>query len=276
MHTDYNALIGAPTGSGKTAVALIAILQAFKRGLRAVYTSPIKALSNQKYAEFCEWFRKKGIDAHVTLLTGDVKIRAPPGSEKELIICTSEILRNKLVKASGTQPASVHFAAAKAAAEAGDQEAATALAALIRDGYTGEGDPDLERLGCVVSDEIHYINDVDRGAVWEETLMHMPASIQLVALSATLKDPESFLRWIERARGRKGSLVRRLDRHVPLHVGGLDPKTGAFLEFYGTHDSARSRRPVVWRRLHAIDAARVHLTMKWVVSFSNLGPFGPI
>ena len=150
---DIDLLAMAPTGSGKTAVALIAILQAFKRGLRAVYTSPIKALSNQKYAEFCEWFRKKGIDAHVTLLTGDVKIRAPPGSEKELIICTSEILRNKLVKASGTQPASVHFAAAKAAADAGDQEAATALAALIRDGFTGEGDPDLERLGCVVSDE---------------------------------------------------------------------------------------------------------------------------
>ena len=82
------------------------------------------------------------------------------------------------MKASGTQPAAVHFAAAKAAAEAGDSEAATALAALIRDGFTGDGDPDLERLGCVVSDEIHYINDVDRGAVWEETLMHLPASIQ--------------------------------------------------------------------------------------------------
>ena len=98
---DIDLLAMAPTGSGKTAVALIAILQAFKRGLRAVYTSPIKALSNQKYAEFCEWFRKKGIDAHVTLLTGDVKIRAPPGSEKELIICTSEILRNKLVSNAG-------------------------------------------------------------------------------------------------------------------------------------------------------------------------------
>ena len=82
------------------------------------------------------------------------------------------------MKASGTQPASIHFAAAKAAADAGDQEAATALAALIRDGFSGDGDPDLERLGCVVSDEIHYINDVDRGAVWEETLMHLPASIQ--------------------------------------------------------------------------------------------------
>ena len=240
---DLDLLAMAPTGSGKTAVALIAILQAFKRGLRAVYTSPIKALSNQKYAEFCEWFKKKGIEAHVTLLTGDVKIRAPPGCEKELIICTSEILRNKLVKASGqdVQPAAVHFAAAKAAADAGDTEAAIALEALVRDGFTGAGDPDLERLGCVVSDEIHYINDVDRGAVWEETLMHLPSSIQLVALSATLKDPMKFVAWIQRTRGRKGELVRRLDRHVPLHVGGLDPQSGAFLEMFGTHDSGEHK-----------------------------------
>ncbi|KAH8065994.1 hypothetical protein JL722_387 [Aureococcus anophagefferens] len=146
---DLDLLAMAPTGSGKTAVALIAILQAFARGQRAVYTSPIKALSNQKFSEFTQ---------------------------------------------------------------------------------------------C---DEIHYINDVDRGAVWEETLMHLPKHIQLVALSATLKDPQNFLHWIESARKRSGKLVRRLDRHVPLHVGGLCPRTGALLEFYGragkefygTHDS---------------------------------------
>ena len=144
---DIDLLAMAPTGSGKTAVALIAILQAFKRGLRAVYTSPIKALSNQKYAEFCEWFLSASYDirdavvvimssrrdafVHAgsarrvltrTLLYLPVTLRSEPrpGSEKELIICTSEILRNKLVKASGTQPAAVHFAAAKAAADAGD------------------------------------------------------------------------------------------------------------------------------------------------------------
>ena len=240
---DLDLLAMAPTGSGKTAVALIAILQAFARGQRAVYTSPIKALSNQKFSEFTQWFRGRGIDAHVTLLTGDVKIRAPPGSEKELIICTSEILRNKLVKASGADNGvpgaggAVHFSAAQAAAAAGDDEARKALETLIREGHTNDRDPDLERLGCVVSDEIHYINDVDRGAVWEETLMHLPKHIQLVALSATLKDPQNFLHWIESARKRSGKLVRRLDRHVPLHVGGLCPKTGALLEFYGTHDS---------------------------------------
>ena len=79
---DLDLLAMAPTGSGKTAVALIAILQAFARGQRAVYTSPIKALSNQKFSEFTQWFRGRGIDAHVTLLTGDVKIRAPPGARR--------------------------------------------------------------------------------------------------------------------------------------------------------------------------------------------------
>ena len=89
----------APTGSGKTAVALTAIMQAFRFGKKAVYTSPIKALSNQKYAEFKEWFAKRNLNAGVTLLTGDIKIRAPPGTQCELIICTSEILRNKRVAA---------------------------------------------------------------------------------------------------------------------------------------------------------------------------------
>jgi len=67
-------------------------------------SSPIKALSNQKYAEFKQWFRGRGITAEVTLLTGDIKIRAPPGTACELIICTAEILRNKLVKGGPIDP----------------------------------------------------------------------------------------------------------------------------------------------------------------------------
>lgn len=87
----------------------------------------------------------------------------------------------------------------------------------------------------MVSDEIHYINDVERGTVWEETLMHLPSTVQMVALSATLREPETFLSWISKARGRPGKLVRRKDRHVPLHVGALDRKSGAFVELFGTH-----------------------------------------
>jgi superfamily II RNA helicase len=74
---------------------------------------------------------------------------------------------------------------------------------------------------CVVSDEFHYINDVFRGSVWEETLMHLPANVQMVALSATLREPDKFLNWIATTRNRPGKLARRTDRHVPLHVGGV-------------------------------------------------------
>ena len=93
-----SVMCSAHTSAGKTVVALHAIAKSLAAGQRVVYTSPIKALSNQKYAEFKEWFGSRGLNAGVTLLTGDIKIRAPPGTQCELIICTSEILRNKLVK----------------------------------------------------------------------------------------------------------------------------------------------------------------------------------
>ena len=86
-----------------------------------------------------------------------------------------------------------------------------------------------------MSDEIHYINDVERGCVWEETLMHLPADVQMVALSATLREPDKFINWIATARGRPGRLARRTDRHVPLHVGGISTNDGTFTEFFGTH-----------------------------------------
>jgi len=96
----------------------------------------------------------------VSLLTGDIKIRAPPGTRNELIICTSEILRNKLVKASGLAQG---MDPSKLAPDGG--------------GQLQGPDPDLERLGCVVSDEVHYINDPERGSVWEETMMHLPHEV---------------------------------------------------------------------------------------------------
>ena len=225
----HDLLAMAPTGSGKTAVALQAIMQAFRRGKKAIYTSPIKALSNQKYYEFKEWFAKRGLNAGVTLLTGDIKIRSPPGTARELIICTSEILRNKLVKAAGAE------SGGGAPAPPPPPPPPPGLAAAIAASATDGGDEDLRGLGSVISDEIHYINDVERGSVWEETLMHLPRDVQMVALSATLREPESFLNWISITRGRPGELVTRKDRHVPLHVGGMERKTGSFVEFFGTH-----------------------------------------
>jgi len=159
----------------------------------------------------------------VSLLTGDIKIRAPPGTRNELIICTSEILRNKLVKAMGVAHG---MDAAKMVPDGGG---------LLERGE----DPDLERLGCVVSDEVHYINDPERGSVWEETLMHLAKDVQLVALSATLRRPEDFVSWISSVRLRPGEIIIRKDRHVPLHVGGLtytkNPADSKFVELFSTH-----------------------------------------
>lgn len=167
----------APTGSGKTGVAMTAIHKAFHNNTRAIYTSPIKSLSNEKYGDF-----SKKLNSRVSLLTGDIKLRCtPPGGDgaSELIIMTAEILRNKLC--------------------------------------AQHPDPDLENVSVVIIDECHYINDTDRGTVWEETFMMLPKHIQIVALSATLDKPERFCGWLNKRRPTK--LVQRFDRHVPLYFG---------------------------------------------------------
>ena len=169
----------APTGSGKTGVAMTAIYRAFHNNKRAIYTSPIKSLSNEKYSDF-----RNKLDGRVSLLTGDIKLRcSPPGGDgaSELIVMTAEILRNKL--------------------------------------YSKTLDPDLQDVSVVIIDECHYINDTDRGIVWEETFMHLPKNIQIVALSATLDKPDKFCSWLNKRRPTQ--LVQRFDRHVPLYFGNV-------------------------------------------------------
>ena len=185
----------APTGSGKTAVAMLGILSAFARDKRVVYTSPIKALSNEKYDSL-----GKKLHGRVSILTGDIKDRAvPPGGDGagELLIMTAEILRNKLISSA-----------------------------------TGVLDPDLRDVEVVIQDEVHYINDPERGPVWEETVMLLPPTVQIISLSATLTDPENFRAWLSSRRPTE--IVQRLDRHVPLHVGGLSDQS-AFVECWCTH-----------------------------------------
>jgi superfamily II RNA helicase len=186
-----------PTGSGKTVIALTAIIvNAFLKGHRAILTTPVKALSNQKYSEFREWLSKAGHPNRVSLLTGDIQSRATPSGGDglpELIIMTSEILANKLEKENV--------------------------------------DPDLVNVSVLVIDEAHYINDPDRGHVWERTIMNLPPSIQITALSATLSEPDQFRGWL--CKRRATQLVQRMDRHVPLHFGFYDAK-GAFIELYNT------------------------------------------
>jgi superfamily II RNA helicase len=191
----------APTGSGKTVLALMAmVLRAFDAGKRVIYTSPIKALSNQKYSEFSSCLGKlyPGGERRVSLLTGDIQARAcaPGGDGKsELLIMTNEILSNKLE-------------------------------------LLGEADDDLKDVSVVVMDEVHYINDPERGASWEKAMMLLPRHIQTVALSATLKDPIAFSTWM--CQRRPTQVVQRRDRHVPLDMGmyvGCD----AFTCLHTTH-----------------------------------------
>lgn len=174
-----NDLFGtAPTGSGKTTVAMMGILKAFHSGKRVVFSSPIKALSNEKYADM-----KKRLNGRVTLLTGDMKVRcAPQGGDgsPELLIMTAEILRNKL-----NQP----------------------------------NDPDLLDVIMVVIDECHYINDTERGPVWEETLLLLPKHVHVVALSATLSAPDDFCKWLSKRRHTE--CVQYHKRHVPLYFGSF-------------------------------------------------------
>ena len=178
INNNYDLFGTAPTGSGKTTVAMMGILKAFHSGKRAIFSSPIKALSNEKYADM-----KKRLNGRVSLLTGDMKVRcAPSGGDgaPELLIMTAEILRNKL---------------------------------------SLENDPDLVNVSMVVIDECHYINDTERGPVWEETLLLLPKHVQVVALSATLSAPEDFCQWMSNRRETR--CVQHHERHVPLHFGSL-------------------------------------------------------
>ena len=186
----HHSLSCVPTGSGKTMPALFAIDYFIKKGKKVIYTSPIKALSNQKYHEFTQKFPEISIG----LLTGDIKINP----EANVLIMTAEILQNTLYRKKQKHDIS-----------------ASPLLMF---------DMDFENeLGCVIQDEIHMINDADRGHVWESIILLLPQHIQMVMLSATLDKPEKFAHWIE-TRGTQHDtdsqkqvyLATSSFRHVPL------------------------------------------------------------
>ena len=158
-------LVAAPTGSGKTVVGEFAIHLALSQGRKAFYTTPIKALSNQKYADLVARY---GPD-EVGLLTGDNTVNG----EASVVVMTTEVLRNMLYAGSRT----------------------------------------LDRLGFVVMDEVHYLADRSRGAVWEEVILHLPDDVRLVSLSATVSNAEGFGGWIQTVRGDTTVVV---DEHRPV------------------------------------------------------------
>ena len=171
-----DVLITAHTGSGKTLAAEFAIRHFTSKGKKVIYTSPIKALSNQKFYEF----QSKFSDVSVGLLTGDIKMNPLA----DVIIMTTEILHNKLYNLSEN---------------------------LF--------DVNFDDVGCVIFDEVHYINDKDRGHIWEKTIMNLPKHIQLTMLSATIDNPEKFATWCE-TRGNDVWLIPTYARVVPLtHYG---------------------------------------------------------
>lgn len=167
LHEGGSVLVAAPTGSGKTVVAEFAVEQALDSGDKCFYTTPLKALSNQKFGDFVARYGA----AKVGLLTGDNTINA----DAPIVVMTTEVLRNMLYEKSRT----------------------------------------LRGLSFVVMDEVHYLQDPYRGAVWEEVLIHLPLSVAVVCLSATISNAEEFGEWIGTLRGPTRVVIEER-RPVPL------------------------------------------------------------
>ncbi len=167
LESGQGVLVAAPTGSGKTVVGEFAVHLALAEGRKCFYTTPIKALSNQKYADLVA---RHGAD-RVGLLTGDNSVNG----EADVVVMTTEVLRNMLYAGSHT----------------------------------------LSGLGYVVMDEVHYLSDRFRGAVWEEVIIHLPESVLLVSLSATVSNAEEFGDWLVTVRG-DTTIVVEEHRPVPL------------------------------------------------------------
>ena len=167
-----SVVVCAPTGAGKTVIAQHAINRALEKGDRIFYTTPLKALSNQKFYDFCENY---GQDK-VGLLTGDTSINR----NAQIVIMTTEVFRNMLY---GT-----NFGA-------------------VADNLKG--------VKYVVLDEVHYMNDEQRGTVWEESIIYCPTNIQIIALSATVANCDELTNWINTVHS-KTKLVNTDFRPVPL------------------------------------------------------------
>ena len=178
IENNHSVVVSAPTGSGKTLIADYIINKDLHKGIRVIYTAPIKALSNQKYKDFCKEFGKEKIG----LLTGDiVKNQSAP-----ILIMTTEIYRNM---------------------------------ALSKDRI-------MDNISYVIFDEIHYINDIERGYVWEESIIFSKSNVRFLCLSATIPNAMEFASWIESIKKHKVEVIVHNEREVPLEKRFFDSELG--------------------------------------------------
>ncbi len=178
IEKNHSVVVSAPTGSGKTLIADYIINKDVRKGIRVIYTAPIKALSNQKYKDFCEEYGEDKIG----LLTGDI-VR---NHDAPILIMTTEIYRNMALT----------------------------------------NDPLMDNISYVVFDEIHYINDVERGYVWEESIIFSNPKIRFLCLSATIPNAKQFASWIEAVKKHKVDVIKHNRREVPLAKKFYDSELG--------------------------------------------------
>ncbi|MDT5205249.1 MAG: ATP-dependent helicase HelY [Mycobacterium sp.] len=196
LESGHGVLVCAPTGAGKTIVGEFAVHLALASGGKCFYTTPIKALSNQKHHDFVARYGREQIG----LLTGDLSVNA----DAPVVVMTTEVLRNMLYADSTA----------------------------------------LRGLSYVVMDEVHFLADRMRGAVWEEVILHLPAEVRLVSLSATVSNAEEFGGWIQTVRG-DTSVVVDDHRPVPLWQHMLVGKRLFDLFDYGAHEPGDRRHAIV-------------------------------
>jgi ATP-dependent RNA helicase HelY len=196
LESGHGVLVCAPTGAGKTVVGEFAVHLALASGGKCFYTTPLKALSNQKHSDFVARYGKDQIG----LLTGDLSVNA----DAPVVVMTTEVLRNMLYADS----------------------------------------PALRGLSYVVMDEVHFLADRMRGAVWEEVILHLPDDVRLVSLSATVSNAEEFGGWIQTVRG-DTSVVVDDHRPVPLWQHMLVGKRIFDLFDYGAHQPGERQQSIV-------------------------------
>ena len=196
LENGHGVLVCAPTGAGKTVVGEFAVHLALAAGRKCFYTTPIKALSNQKHNDLVDRYGPEKIG----LLTGDQSING----DADVVVMTTEVLRNMLYADS----------------------------------------PALHGLSYVVMDEVHFLADRMRGAVWEEVILHLPDDVRLVSLSATVSNAEEFGGWIQTVRGDTTVVVDE-HRPVPLWQHVMVGKRLFDLFDYRASGSAKSGRELV-------------------------------